>query len=172
LDFSRVGDTEKHDADLCELVQDVIGMVQHLSRYRNKNIDFDCEEEVIVSVNSQEIKQVVLNLITNALDSVDPGGQVNIRLCENTDGAELTIEDNGCGMTEEVMQQLFEPFFTTRRNGQGTGLGLSITYRIVQEHGGDLVPSSDGPGCGARFLLTLPRIGKDDEENEEKRKIA
>lgn len=172
LDFARLGDTEKHDADLCELVQDVIGMVQHLNCYREKIIDFDCETEVIARVNSQEIKQVVLNLLTNALDSVDPGGRVGIRLRENADGAELAVEDNGCGMTEDVMQHLFEPFFTTRRNGQGTGLGLSITYRIVQEHGGNLVPSSDGPGCGSRFLLTLPRIGEDDEENEEKRKVA
>ena len=127
---------------------------------------------MIARVNSQEIKQVALNLITNALDSVDPGGRVSIHLREDGDWVELTVSDNGCGMTEDVMQQLFEPFFTTRRNGHGTGLGLSITYRIVQEHGGDLVPSSDGPGCGSQFLLTLPLTGKNDEENEEERKVA
>lgn len=172
LDFARLGDSEQEDADLHELVRDVIGMVRHLNRYREKTIDFDCQQHVIARLNSQEIKQVALNLITNALDSVEPGGRVSIRLRENGDWAELTVEDNGCGMTEEVIQQLFEPFFTTRRNGRGTGLGLSITYRIIQEHGGELVPSSDGPGCGSRFLLTLPLTGKDDEENEEKRKVA
>ncbi|MBC8876056.1 MAG: HAMP domain-containing histidine kinase, partial [Planctomycetes bacterium] len=156
----------------CELVQDVIGMVQHLGRYREKNIDFDCQQDVIAHVNSQEIKQVVLNLITNALDSVDQGGTVTIRLRENGNSAELRVCDNGCGMTEEVMQQLFEPFFTTRRNGHGTGLGLSITYRIVQEHGGDIVPSSDGPGRGSQFLITLPLAANDDEENEQERKVA
>ncbi len=172
LDFARLGDSEQEDADLHELVRDAIGMVRHLNRYREKSIDFDCQQHVIARVNSQEIKQVALNLITNALDSIEPGGRVSIRLRENGERAELTVEDDGCGMTDEVIQQLFEPFFTTRRNGRGTGLGLSITYRIIQEHGGDLVPSSDGPGCGSRFLLTLPLTGKDDEENEEERKVA
>ena len=172
LDFARLGDAEKHAADVCELVQDVIGMVQHLGRYREKNIDFDCQQDVIAHVNSQEIKQVVLNLITNALDSVDQGGAVTIRLRKSGSLAELQVRDNGCGMTEEVMQQLFEPFFTTRRNGHGTGLGLSITYRIVQEHGGDIVPSSDGPGRGSQFLITLPLAANDDEENEQERKVA
>jgi signal transduction histidine kinase len=59
-------------------------------------------------------------------------------------------------MTAEVMQHLFEPFFTRRRGGQGTGLGLSITYRIVEEHNGQIVPHSDGLGKGSRFTVTLP----------------
>jgi signal transduction histidine kinase len=59
-------------------------------------------------------------------------------------------------MTEDVIQHLFEPFFTRRRTGQGTGLGLSITYRIVEEHDGELVATSAGVGQGSRFELTLP----------------
>jgi signal transduction histidine kinase len=59
-------------------------------------------------------------------------------------------------MTEEVRQHLFEPFFTRRRGGQGTGLGLSITYRIVEEHNGQIVPHSDGPGKGSKFTVSLP----------------
>ena len=59
-------------------------------------------------------------------------------------------------MSEEVLQHLFEPFFTRRRDGRGTGLGLSISYRIVQDHGGTIVPSSDGAGKGSRFEVTLP----------------
>ena len=59
--------------------------------------------------------------------------------------AEIVVADNGCGMTEEVIQHLFEPFFTRRRNGQGTGLGLSITYRIVEEHDGQIVADQRRP---------------------------
>ena len=70
--------------------------------------------------------------------------------------AEIVVDDNGCGMTDEVRKHLFEPFFTRRRNGQGTGLGLSITYRIVEEHDGQIDATSDGPGRGSRFSLTLP----------------
>ena len=71
LDFSRLGDVEKQDTDLGELVQGVIDMVRHLGKYREKKIEFDCREYVVAPVNAQEIKQVVLNLITNALDSLD-----------------------------------------------------------------------------------------------------
>ena len=68
----------------------------------------------------------------------------------------LVVEDNGCGMTDDVIQHLFEPFFTRRRGGQGTGLGLSITYRIVEEHHGQIVAHSDGLGKGSKFTVTLP----------------
>jgi signal transduction histidine kinase len=75
-------------------------------------------------------------------------------------------------MTEEVMKHLFEPFFTRRRDGQGTGLGLCITSRLVQDHGGQIVPSSDGPGRGSRFRVTLPLVAKNEQEHEERQKVA
>src|SRR6185312_2392306 len=70
LDFSRLGDVEKHETNLGELVQGVIEMIRHLGSYRQKKIEFDCREYVVAPVNAQEVKQVVLNLITNALDSL------------------------------------------------------------------------------------------------------
>jgi len=68
----------------------------------------------------------------------------------------VTVEDNGCGMTNEVLEHLFEPFFTRRRDGSGTGLGLSITHRIVTQHGGVLTAHSDGPGHGSRLQFAVP----------------
>ncbi len=167
LDFSRMSDMEKLDADISELVEGVIDMVRHLGKYREKNIDFQCDGPVVAPVNAQEIKQVVLNLITNALDSLDSGGTVTIRVCETNDRAELIVSDDGCGMTDEVMQHLFEPFYTRRRDGQGTGLGLSITFRIVQDHGGEIVPCSEGPGQGSQFRVTLPLVANNEEEHKE-----
>ncbi len=102
------------------------------------------------------MKQVVLNLVTNALDSVDDGGLVAIELSKKPDCAEIIITDNGCGMTDEVQRHLFEPFFTRKRGGQGTGLGLSIVHRIVSDHGGQIEATSAGPGRGSQFLVTLP----------------
>jgi two-component system, NtrC family, sensor kinase len=160
LDFSRLGDSQRQETDLCELVEGVIAMVGHLGRYRQKRIDFRCEQAVLASVNPQEIKQVVLNLITNALDSLDADGAVQVVLRRTAAAAELDVSDDGCGMNEEVMLHLFEPFFTRRRDGQGTGLGLSIAYGIIQDHGGEIVPSSDGPGRGSRFLVTLPLVAQ------------
>jgi two-component system NtrC family sensor kinase len=160
LDFSRLGEVKHQNADLGELVAGVIEMVQHLGKYQNRQIAFDDRKvgPVIAAVNSQEIKQVVLNLVTNALDSVDPGGELRIELCRTRDKAELVFTDNGCGMTNEVLAHLFEPFFTRKRGGSGTGLGLSIVYRIVTDHGGQIEAESDGPGRGSRFRVTLPLV--------------
>lgn len=157
LDFSRMGDVEKHDTQLYNLVEDVIDMVKHLGKYREKKIEFQGDRTVTAQVNSQEIKQVVLNLITNGLDSLDPGGTVVLDLRKTSESAELVVSDNGCGMNDEVLKHLFEPFFTRRRDGSGTGLGLSITHRIVvDDHGGRIEATSPGAGQGSRFRVTLP----------------
>jgi signal transduction histidine kinase len=172
LDFSRLGDRQRHETELRELIEGVIEMVRHLGKFRQKHIEFSSEPRVVAAVNPQEMKQVVLNLITNALDSLDPGGTVQVRLSRAGHWARLEVEDNGCGMTPEVRQRLFEPFYTRRRDGQGTGLGLSISYRIIQDHGGEIVPSSPGPGCGSRFVVTLPLNARQEISHEEKRQVA
>ncbi len=156
LDFSRMGDSERHVTDLRELTETVIDMVKHLGKYRNKKIRFHGSVAVQARINAQELKQVVLNLVTNALDSLEPDGQVDVYLDGDDEWARLRVVDNGCGMAEEVLNHIFEPFFTRRRDGQGTGLGLSITYRIVEEHGGSIEAHSDGLGTGTEFVVTLP----------------
>jgi two-component system, NtrC family, sensor kinase len=156
LDFSRRGPAEKDDTELGELTEGVIDMVRHLGKYKQKHIEFVRKTPIHSRVNGQEIKQVLLNLITNGLDSLDEGGTVKIELSSSGNFAELLVTDNGCGMTPDVLKHLFEPFFTRRRDGQGTGLGLSITYRIVSEHGGTIEPASDGPGKGSRMRVLLP----------------
>ena len=80
---------------------------------------------------------MVLNLLTNALDSLDDGGTVRVELAARGGYAELTVTDNGCGMEPDVLEHVFEPFFTRRRGGQGTGWGCRSRYRIVADHGGD-----------------------------------
>ncbi len=156
LDFSRSGDPQRHHTDLHALVAGVIDMVGHLGRNGNKQVEFVAGDPVIAEICPQEMKQVVLNLITNGLDSLDPGGKVIVLVTAAGPNAEIVVTDNGCGMTEDVIKHLFEPFFTRRRNGQGTGLGLSITYRIVEEHHGQIVATSAGSDKGSRFTLTLP----------------
>jgi two-component system, NtrC family, sensor kinase len=156
LDFSRMGDPERHNTDLCELVSGVIEMVRHMGRYQNKNITLRQNGPVIAEICPQEMKQVVLNLITNGLDSIDAGGTVTVTVAQSGKDARLVVEDNGCGMTDEVLKHLFEPFFTRRRGGQGTGLGLSISYRIVEEHDGQITAQSAGPNKGSKFTVTVP----------------
>ena len=157
LDFSRKSDSQKHDTDLRELVRGVIDMVGHVGKYKHKTIEFQAEKSVIAPVNVQEFKQVVLNLITNGLESIESGGKVEVQVTQTEEHALLIVTDDGCGMTDEVLQHLFDPFFTKRRDGKGTGLGLSITFRIVNEHQGHIDPTSDGPQKGSQFCVSLPR---------------
>jgi signal transduction histidine kinase len=171
LDFSRMGDVTRQNADLCELVQGVIDMVGHLGRYHDKHVEFAGGESIVAPVNAQELKQVVLNLITNGLDSLSPGGLLRIELAKHHDQVEMLFTDNGCGMTDEVQKHLFEPFFTRRRSGQGTGLGLSITYRIVADHGGHIDAQSEGPGKGSQFRVSLP-LSENQKEPEHRYQAA
>jgi two-component system, NtrC family, sensor kinase len=166
LDFARMGDVQRQYTDLRELIQGVIDMVAHLGKYSGKHVEFADGAAVVAEVNPQEMKQVVLNLITNALDSLAPDGTVRIELRKRGSQAEIVVSDNGCGMTDEVLKHLFEPFFTRRRGGQGTGLGLSITYRIVADHNGHIDVHSDGPGKGSQFCVSLPI----DVHNEQREK--
>jgi two-component system, NtrC family, sensor kinase len=156
LDFSRIGPVKRQNADLGELIQGVIDMVGHIGKYQRKHIEFIHRDTVVAFVSAQEIKQVVLNLLTNALDSLDDDGKVRIELATVHDYAEIAVIDNGCGMEAGVLRHIFEPFFTRRRGGQGTGLGLSISYRIVSDHGGRIEGSSRGAGQGATFRVWLP----------------
>jgi signal transduction histidine kinase len=156
LDFSRLSDVEKSSTDLTDLVSGVIDTVRHVGKYRDKRVSLEQSNAVYVPINAQEIKQVVLNLITNGLDSLDAGGDVSVQVAVDASHAILVVKDNGCGMTAETQEHIFEPFFTRRRDGQGTGLGMSISYRIVTDHGGDISVRSDGPGKGSRFIVRLP----------------
>lgn len=173
LDFSRIGDVERQAFDLRELTNDVIEMVRHLGNYKKKRLVFACSQRVMAEINAPEIKQVVLNLITNALDSVDEDGTVEVSLETHRGHARLVVRDDGCGMTDEVRKHLFEPFFTRRRDGQGTGLGLSISYRIVVDHGGKIAVTSDGPGSGSQFCVLLPLSESEHESQiERQRQVA
>jgi len=171
LDFSRMGDPKKGPTNIADVVATVVEMLKPLSKYREKNIHFHADYSVTATANAQELKQVALNLITNALGSVEEGGTVEIDLSSENGLAVLRVTDDGCGMDEEIMEHLFEPFFTRRRDGQGTGLGLSITYQIIQEHGGDIEPSSSGPGKGSTFVVRLPLL-KQNERTHEKKSAA
>ncbi|MCA9190134.1 MAG: HAMP domain-containing protein [Planctomycetales bacterium] len=168
LDFSRLGESQRRqNTDIPQSVADVVALVKHLGQYRNKKIDFKTQlTELNAFVSPTEFKQVVLNLLTNSLDASSDGETVVLELVASDSSLSLIVSDTGCGMTEEVLAHLFEPFFTRRRDGRGTGLGLSISYRIVQDHGGSLIPSSPGPGKGSRFVLTLPLNSTSQEKHE------
>ncbi|CAN0445213.1 unnamed protein product, partial [Hapterophycus canaliculatus] len=121
LSFSRVGHVERELIDLVPLINDVVDLVGTLGKYKCQNILVEGAASVDAYANSQEIRQVVLNLVTNAMESVDEDGSVTIELQSIGQVASVKVRDTGCGMTNEVIQHLFEPFYTRRRDGSGTG---------------------------------------------------
>ncbi|MGI9471991.1 MAG: sensor histidine kinase [Rubripirellula sp.] len=163
LDFSRLSEVRRASTDLSEVVSDVVSMVGKVGKFRCKTLRTHAEIPVVADVNPQEMRQVVLNLVTNALESVDGDGAVDVYVRNDEGCAAIVVEDTGCGMSKEVLDHLFEPFFTRRQDGTGTGLGLSITYRIVSQHGGSLNATSDGEGCGSRMEILLP-LSMDDSD--------
>ena len=156
LEFSRVGDRRREPTDLAGLVQSVLEIAQHLQNCRGKRIIFQPYAQVVAGVNGQDIKSVVLNLVVNALDSMDEGGVLTITLMQKTGMAEMVFTDTGCGMSPDVLQNIFEPFFTKNRTGKGTGLGLFISQQIIDQHGGHVEARSAGPNQGSTFTVRVP----------------
>jgi two-component system, NtrC family, sensor kinase len=160
LNFSRTGG-RREPTELSGLVADVLEVAKHLPNVRGKTITFHPEGEVTALVSGPDIKSVVLNMVVNALDSMDDGGRLQVALVTRGEFAEMVFTDTGCGMTSEVLEHIFEPFFTRNRTGNGTGLGLSISHQIIDQHGGTISVTSPGPGQGSTFLVRFPLMQKD-----------
>ncbi len=161
LAFSRTGERRREPTDLGQLVQSVLDITQHLQNSRGKQIAFEKQPErgqgrIVAPVNADEIKSVVLNLVVNALDSMEEGGRLTIQLLQKDGLAEMRFTDTGCGMTQEVLENIFEPFFTRSRTGKGTGLGLTISHQIISQHSGEIEATSPGLNQGSTFIVRLP----------------
>jgi hypothetical protein len=163
LTFSPRKTTDFTRVDLNTLVQNVMRLLHHkVKQFPPDMIKLALEPQLRgIKGNPAELEQVILNLILNALDAVDPNeGEIVLRTL-NADGDRIVLEvsDNGRGIEADHMQKLFEPFFTTKPVGQGIGIGLSTCYHIIQAHGGDIAVVGK-PGQGAVFTVTLPQISK------------
>ena len=159
-EFSHAGRREAEPADLNELMDRVI-RVAAPELGAGVAIERDYGELPLVPCSPQQLKQVFLNLIINAIHAVDGSGRVRITTRAAADEVRLWIDDEGCGIPEDVAERIFDPFFTTKQVGQGTGLGLSISHEIIRGHGGEIaVEPKTGPG--ATFVLRLPLHGDGD----------
>jgi len=116
-------------------------------------LDVD-ERGLLVAGQANPLKQVFLNLIKNSIEAMDKGGNLSIVTKVSGDMLEISVTDEGCGISKEDRDKIFSPFFTTKSHG--TGLGLCISKRIVEEHKGTFTPVDAGEGEGATFKLTLP----------------
>jgi signal transduction histidine kinase len=116
-----------------------------------------------ISADASQLHQVVVNLVVNSIQAMPDGGTLTIETQTGTDWVSLSVQDTGAGMTDEVREKVFTPFFTTKDVDQGTGLGLAVAHGIVTSHGGSVRVES-APGKGARFEIRLPRNGHRQDE--------
>ncbi len=164
LSLSRGSDAGKSTVSMRSVVDDVITMTQALPAYRNRSVVADLSEHTLtVHANDAEMKQVLLNLVVNALQATDDNGHVTITGKQDHDTVCIEVTDNGKGMDPTTLSRVFEPFFTTRSGAgtSGTGLGLSISHAIIESHGGTLRATSAGPNRGSTFTIILPALEGD-----------
>jgi two-component system NtrC family sensor kinase len=165
LNFSRMGSVDFGQVDINAMVRDTVLLLEHQMRSAGVGVESELAENLPqVSGNRGKLQQVLVNLALNAKDALQEKGSGSIRIVTAlTDkGVELRVEDNGVGMSDEVLRKIYDPFFTTKSNpreGQrkGTGLGLAVTYGIIQEHAGTIEVSST-LGEGTVFRLELPGV--------------
>ena len=160
LDFSRQGEQIRAHADLNGVVNDVLALTRHLIQTNRVELKVELDDDLPwVSIDHNQMKQVLLNLIHNALHAMPNGGDLRVGTYsvnrEERNWVVMSIKDNGVGMSPADQSRIFEPFFTTKGERGGTGLGLSVTYGIVTDHGGMIEVSSE-PNKGSTFAVWLP----------------
>jgi PAS domain S-box-containing protein len=156
--FARVDEGDWNEVDLNPGIESSINMVKGYARKKGVRIGMELGAMPPVRCRAARIHQVVVNLLTNAIDAcTQEVGLVNVHSQAEPEatGVRVDIEDNGCGIEPSIRDRIFDPFFTTKPVGQGTGLGLSISYGIIQEHGGRIEVRST-PGEGSCFTIHLP----------------
>jgi two-component system C4-dicarboxylate transport sensor histidine kinase DctB len=167
--FARRPMEKVRPVPLVQIVNDAIGLLQPRLRGSGAKLNFaQPDDEVWVMGGHIRLQQVVVNLLTNALDAMKDRqpAQIDIALQTDADTCVLSVRDYGTGVSEEEMGQVFDPFFTTKQPGEGMGLGLSISYNIVKDFGGTLRVSNHDEG-GAVFSIDLVLASETANENQE-----
>ena len=192
-DFAEVvGDVEEGLERVVQIVQDlrsfavkdkaqyndvnlgeILATTRRLLGNRFSDVEYECSipDHIHVDGNSNQLTQVFINFIQNALDAIKDAGResgeglISISCEESEEWVSLHFRDNGCGISKESQEKIFDPFYTSKEIGHGMGLGLSICYRILEQHGVRIEISSE-IGIGTHFTLNFPVLIDDDEFNE------
>ncbi len=167
LDYARRRGLEKAPTKLGGVIEQAVSLLEPLAEERAVRLLEEGDMNLVACVDSQKTLQVLTNLMMNAIQAMPDGGTITLRVdavdvaepadarCAPGDYVRIDVEDQGVGMSAERMARIFEPFFTSKREGEGTGLGLSVCQGILREHGGFIEVDSE-PGRGSRFSMFLP----------------
>mgnify|MGYP001598806027 CR=1 FL=1 len=158
LEFSRKSNLEKTQHNIRDLINNTLSVVEHRLLIHKIKLHKNFDEQIpSLLVDENQIQQVILNLVNNAVDALPHGGDVFVetRVNKETSSVEIIFEDNGIGIPVENQKHIFTPFFTTKETGKGTGLGLSICKNIITNHNGK-IELENRVGGGTRFIISLP----------------
>jgi signal transduction histidine kinase len=169
LAYSRQANPTKETFQINTLVEKSLGLIRDQKLFMNVQIKKELSETpLVISADRNQMRQVIINLVINALDAMEKEGVLVLRTFPEKGGstAVLEISDTGKGIAEENRSRIFDPFFTTKELGRGTGLGLSTVYGIVKENQGNIRLKETGPeGTTFRLEMPLAKISGKTEEN-------
>lgn len=154
--FARVDRAPVDHVQINDCIRDTLKIAHNVLKHRAE-VELDLGELPELRVNPSQINQVLLNLITNAAQAIEGYGKVRIQSRADDEGITISVEDNGSGIPAAHLHRIFEPFFSTKPQGEGTGLGLPIARKIIAEHGGGIEVHST-VGEGTRFVVRLPLL--------------
>ena len=157
--FARLDEAQFQTADIDEGIRHTLMILSNNARDKGVTLVSGLGLTRPHSCFPAKLNQVVLNLVNNAIDATPRGGEVAVRTGERDGFVEITVSDNGEGISDENMSKIFDPFFTTKPVGKGTGLGLSISYRIIMEHRGTISVRRNDT-AGVTFLIRIPVDGE------------
>ena len=158
--FSHPDEKTRVDLDLNSVIELALTIIKTQAK-TVVDIEFTrCEEKPVIHVNANQLAQVFINIVTNAIQAItDKTGRITITIEAGKTTVDCRIADNGPGIPDAVAAKIFDPFFTTKTVGMGTGLGLSISKAIIEKYGGELHLESSS-AKGTCFLIRLPRVSE------------
>jgi len=167
LFFARQEPPKKTAVNLNKIVEDGLYLYRGLCARRDiELVSCLCEQTPELIADPAQLHQVLVNLVVNAIDAIPRQGKITIKTSYRDDYALLSVEDTGAGMKEDVLKQIFVPFFTTKDVGHGTGLGLPVVYGLITAHNGSIDVESE-PGGGTKFEIRIPTGKQGDLEDKD-----
>ncbi len=156
LDFSRQTEPEMNQKDINKIVNEVLSLVERQVMFQNIKVTKKLSKSLpMVMLDEAQIQQVFMNIVLNAVEAIEGQGELIIETTSNGEFIETKFIDTGCGISEQNIEKLFEPFFSYKKKGHGIGLGLAISYGIIKKHNGEIIVKSE-VGKGSSFTIRLP----------------
>jgi two-component system NtrC family sensor kinase len=156
LSFSKPEEEKRRPIKIDDLIEGILLMMEKQMRESNIKVETSFDPDVPeIMASTNQMRQVMLNLIKNAKEAMPKGGNLFVRTTKEDNRVLIHIQDTGMGIPEEIRDKIFEAFFTTKQKVKGVGLGLSVCYGIIKDHGGEIKVESE-EGRGTTFVISLP----------------